>query len=92
LNVSESGQVWREKLTGATGTLWLKPRTIFRVRAGAGTVVKIDGILAMTMIADEIAIFNCGEGIKSDNKSKVKVEILTTAAWVQISDDTAAGR
>ena len=89
---SESGQVWREVLTGATGSLELYKLTVFRVRAAAGTTVTIGGVLAATMVADEVIIFNAGPGDKADKKATVTVDIANAGAWVQIADDTASGR
>lgn len=91
-NIAESGHVWREKITNNMEKIQVKPRTIFRVRATAGTEVKIDGELAMTMDAGEIAIFNAGEGKKGDGKAKVEIELATAAGWLQIADDTVTGR
>jgi hypothetical protein len=92
LRESEVGQVWEEKLSGATGTLLLKPYRTFRVRGGAGTTVTIDGCLAMTMAAGEIAVFNAGSGTPGSapadsNATVVSVVIAVAAAWVQVGRD-----
>jgi hypothetical protein len=63
---AESGHVWEEVLSGAQGTLVLKPFQTFRVRAAGATTVTIDGTLAMTMVSGEIAIFNAGSGVPQD--------------------------
>jgi len=87
LRHSESGLVWEEKLSGAAGTLVLKPFDTFRVRAAAGGTVTIDGILAATMISGEILVFNAGSGDRSDSKSTVSVAI-TGAQFVQVARST----
>lgn len=89
---SEVGHVWREVVTNDQKTLELEKLTTFRVRAGGATTVNIGGVLAMTMQADEIAIFNAGPGDKSDNKGKVTVVIGGANAWVQTADDSSKGR
>ena len=62
LRVSETGLTWVEVLTNAQGTLTLLEAQTFRVRATGATTVTINGVLAMTMSAGEIAIFNAGKG------------------------------
>jgi hypothetical protein len=85
LRSSESGLVWEEKLSGATGSLELEPCSTFRVRATGATTVTIDGILAATMSAGEILIFNCGEGNPKDSKATVTVAIAAASAFVQVA-------
>jgi hypothetical protein len=87
LRTSETGFVWEEQLSGATGSLELLPMATFRVRGSAGTVVTIDGIKAMTMAAGEIAIFCAGNGSPDDAKSTVTVAITVAAAFVQVARD-----
>jgi hypothetical protein len=97
LRHAEVGQVWEEVLTSALGTLTLRPFQTFRVRATGATTVTIDGVLAMTMSAGEIAIFNAGSGVPSDVDSSdviiVKQANLATvvigavAAFVQVARD-----
>ena len=88
LRHSEVGHVWEEKLTSSTGTLELQKYATFRVRASAGTTVTIDGVLAMTMAAGEIAIFNVGAGDPTNpGASTVTVVIGGAAAWVQVARD-----
>lgn len=82
---SESGQCWEEKVTNTTGSIELLPRTTFRVRAVGATTVTIDGVLAMTMSAGEIALFNTGDGNPDDTKTTVTVAIAAAAAFVQVS-------
>jgi len=85
LRTSESGLVWEEKLTNATGSLELMPRSTFRVRAAGASTVTIDGVLAATMSSGEIMIFNCGEGDPTDTKATVTVAIAAAAAFVQVA-------
>jgi hypothetical protein len=92
LRESDVGQTWEEKLTNAQGTFTLNPFQTFRVRASAGTTVTIDGTLAMTMMANEIAIFNAGSGVPgaapADRRpTSVVVTIAVANAWVQIGRD-----
>lgn len=75
LRHSESGLVWEERLSGAQGTLQLKPFQTFRVRAAGATTVTIDGTLAMTMVSGEIAIFNAGSGQPIDVDSGTGVVV-----------------
>jgi hypothetical protein len=93
LRESEVGQVWREMLSGATGTLSLRPYQTFRVRATGATTITIDGLLAMTMSAGEIAIFNSG-GTVSESSSgldvrntSITVVIGGASAFVQVGRD-----
>lgn len=81
--VGESGLVWEEKLSGAQGSLELCKYQTFRVRAAGATTVTIDGVLAATMSAGEIMIFNTGRGIPDDNKRTVTVAIGGANAFVQ---------
>lgn len=87
LRHAESGLVWEEKLSGATGTLSLRPMQTFRVRATGATTVTIDGILAMTMSSGEIAIFCCGNGNPDDSNPYVAVVIAAASAFVQVARD-----
>lgn len=82
---AETGLVWEEKLTGATGSIKVAKYATIRVRAGAGTSVTIDGILAMTMAANEVAIMNVGSG--SPGAAQVTVTIGAANAWVQVARD-----
>lgn len=92
---SEVGHLWVEKLTNATGTLYVPKLTTFRVRCvTAGTTVTIDGILAMTMAAGEIAVFNVGLGdasyspsVPNMTKSLVEIKVNTQAAYLQLAVD-----
>jgi hypothetical protein len=91
---AEVGQVWEEQLSGAAGTLSLRPYATFRVRAGGAVTVTIDGTLAMTMITGEIAIFNAGSGqpgisgpTPSDTRAITAVVVVTGTAFVQVGRD-----
>ena len=85
LRQSESGLTWEEKITNGTGTLELTKASTFRVRATGATTVTIDGVLAATMSAGEIIVFNTGDGNPDDTKSTVTVVIAAIAAFVQVA-------
>lgn len=85
LRHSESGLTWEEKITNTTGTLELAKASTFRVRATGATTVTIDGVLAATMAAGEIIVFNAGDGNPDDTKSTVTVVIGAIAAFVQVA-------
>jgi hypothetical protein len=87
LRQAEVGQVWVEALTNAQGTLQLAEVQTFRVRATGATTVTIDGLLAMTMSAGEIAIFNTGHGNPDDNSPYVAVVIAGANAFVQVAQE-----
>jgi len=82
---SESGFVWEEKVSGATGAIEVPKYATLRVRASAGTTVTIDGILAATMAAGEIMFFNAGGGDFSDTKETVTITIGVASAYVQVA-------
>lgn len=82
---AETGLVWEEKLTGATGSIKVPKYGTIRVRASAGTTVTIDGVLAMTMAANEVAIMNVGSG--APGSVQVTVTIAAANAWVQVARD-----
>ena len=85
LRQSESGLTWEEKITNGTGTLEVAKCATLRVRATGATTVTIDGVLAATMSASEILIFNAGDGNPDDSKSTVTVVIGAVAAFVQVA-------
>lgn len=85
LRHSESGLTWEEKITNNTGTLELAKASTFRVRATGASTVTIDGVLAATMSAGEIIIFNAGDGNPDDTKPTVTVVIGAIAAFVQVA-------
>ena len=84
LRQAETGLAWVEMLTNATGTLKLTDAITFSVRATCATTVTIDGLLAMTMSAGEIAIFNTGHGSPDDTNAYISVVIAGAAAFVQV--------
>lgn len=85
MRTSEVGMVWEEKLTNAMGTIPVLPHQSFRVRATGATTVTIDGVLAMTMMAGEIAILCAGAGDPDDSVVTVNVVIAGAAAFVQVA-------
>lgn len=85
LRSAESGLVWEEKLSGATGSIEVGEYATFRVRATGATTVTIDGVLAMTMSSGEIAIFNAGRGNPDDTKPTITVTIAAASAFVQVA-------
>ncbi len=82
---SESGLTWEEKITNNTGTLEVPKCSTFRVRATGATTVTIDGVLAATMSAGEIIVFNAGDGDPDDTKNTVTIAIGAIAAFVQVA-------
>jgi len=93
LRQAETGHVWEERLSGAAGTLNLQPFQSFRVRAAAAGTVTIDGVLAATMIAGEILIFNAGSGQPytvdtTTKQASVAVVAITGAQFVQVARDS----
>lgn len=84
---SESGHVWEEQLTNAQGTIKVAKFATFRVRATGATTVTIDGVLAMTMVSGEIALFNAGSGTPNDAKETVDIVIGAANAFVQVARD-----
>jgi hypothetical protein len=93
LRILETGAQWEEQLSGAMGTLKLMPMQTFRVRATGATTVTIDGTLAMTMSAGEIAIFSTGKGnIINTGDNYVTVVIAGASAFVQVARETVRPR
>ena len=85
LRQAETGLAWVEFITNSTGTLKLNDAQTFRVRATGATTVTIDGLLAMTMSAGEIAVFNVGHGSPDDTSPYISVVIAGAAAFVQVA-------
>lgn len=81
---SETGLVWEEKISGGQGSLEVPKYAAIRVRAVGATVVTIGGVLAATMMANEILIFNSGIGDSTDTKKTVSVVISVADAYVQV--------
>jgi hypothetical protein len=87
---AEVGQVWEEVLSGAAGTIILKPFQTFRVRAAGAVTVTIDSTLAATMISGEILVFNAGGGAAPapGAQSALSVSVAVTGtAFVQVARD-----
>lgn len=84
LRVSETGSVWEEVLTNASGSIEVPQYAPFRVRAVADGTVTVDGILAMTMKAGEVVIFNAGDGVPSLSKFTVTV-VFGAAVYCQVA-------
>ena len=91
---SDVGLTWEEKLSNAIGTIQVPQRATFRVRCvTTGTTVTIGGILAATMLANEIMIFNAGAddaaGLDAFSSSGpnplVTVVIAAQNAYVQVA-------
>lgn len=83
---SETGQCWEEKITNATGTVNVPKHATVRVRCvTTGTTVTIAGILAATMLAGEVIIFNAGDGDPDSTSVTVPVVIGAQAAFVQVA-------
>ena len=82
---SESGLVWTERLSDAIGTLEVQKYATVRVRSTGVITVTIGGVLAATMSAGEIMIFNTGKGDTSDDKKSVTVLIAgADTAFLQV--------
>lgn len=81
---SDSGFVWEEKLA-IIGTIEVPAYSTIRVRATGATTVTIAGVLAATMTANEIMIFNVGVGDKTDAKATVTVTTAVANAYVQVA-------
>ena len=82
---SESGYVWEEKLLTA-GSIEVAKYASIRVRCIITGTVSIDGVIAATMIADEILILNAGSGDPLDSKEKVTITTSANMA-VQVARD-----
>ena len=83
---SETGQCWEEKISNATGTIQVFKQGTFRVRCvTTGTTVTIAGVLAATMLAGEIIVFNAGDGDPDSTATTVAVVIGAQAAFVQVA-------
>jgi hypothetical protein len=82
--IAESGLVWVEKLTNNTGTIEVLQYTPFRVRAIANLTVTVDGVLAASMVANEVMVFNAGKGDSSDGKKTVTIVVAVGACYLQI--------
>jgi hypothetical protein len=86
---SESGLCWEEKISNSTGTVKVPKHATVRVRCvTTGATVTIDGVLAATMIAGEVIVFNAGDG-DPDNTgtaaNTVSVVIAAQACFIQVA-------
>lgn len=89
LRHSESGLCWEEKISNTTGTINVNKCATFRVRCvTTGTTVTIGGVLAATMLAGEILIFNAGDGDPDSTSALVPIIIAAQAAFVQVARAT----
>ena len=86
---AEVGHVWEEKISGGAGTLEVNKYASFRVRAVAATTVTIDGVLAATMGAGEILLFNAGGGANTSSANLVPsvTVVIVGTAFVQVARD-----
>jgi hypothetical protein len=82
---SDIGMVWEEKITNGQGSIEVVKYSAIRVRATGATTVTVGGILAATMSAGEIMIFNAGIGVPNDGKKTVTVVIGGADAYVQVA-------
>jgi len=87
---SDVGLVWEEVITNGSGTFKVITQQTFRVSAIAATTVTVDGKLAMTMQAGEVAIFCAGSG-ESNGRTTIEVVIAGTA-HVQTAKEIETGR
>jgi hypothetical protein len=87
---AEVGHVWEEVTTNGSGTIEVLKYSTFRVRAAAAVTVSIDGILAATMVAGEILVFNAGGGAGTDAANLVPSVpvVITGTAFVQVARST----
>lgn len=89
----ESGLVWKEIFNGAGGITFEVPfQVTFRVSAAANVTVTMDGVLAMTLRAGEVELFNSGAGAPGDGISTVKIVIGAGDARVQVAAEIDPGR
>jgi len=84
LRTADVGLVWQEVQTNTNGSLELTPYTTFRVRAVAASTVSINGILAMTMMVNEIAVFNTGDVNPAVGKQTITVT-TTGTVYMQVA-------
>ena len=86
---SEVGHVWEEVMSSSSGTREVAKYATFRVRATAATTVTIDGVLAATMAANEILLFNAGSGVNDAAGNLVPTVTITIAgtAFMQVARD-----
>jgi hypothetical protein len=83
LRTSEVSLCWEEICSNASGSFEVNPSHCVRVRAVALSTVTIDGRLAATLAADEIMLFNTGDGNPNDTKPTVTVTV-SAACYIQV--------
>jgi hypothetical protein len=89
----ESGLVWRQVYNDAGGyTTELPFQYTFRVSAADDIEVYIDDVLAMTLRAGEVALFNTGAGKAGDDKNTVTIELGGGDARMQVAEEKDPGR
>ena len=59
----DTGLVWNELLSNAHTTINVPEYATIRVRAVVNTVVYIDGIVSVSLLAGEIEYFNSGQAL-----------------------------
>ena len=74
----ESGAVWQEKLTGTTGTVYVKEYSTCRIRSVGANIISIDGITSISLLGGEIEYINAGPSSRADKT----VAILVAGAGV----------
>lgn len=84
---SEVGLVYNEVLSNAAGTIEVPKLSALRIRAVAATTVTVDGVLAVTMAANEILTINVGYGNTADTKETVSV-VFSGAVYAQVGKET----
>ena len=87
------GLVYQEIYNGAGGTTFIAPfQSTIRVSAAANVTVTLDGVLACTLRAGEVELFNVGAG-NVPGASTVTVVIGPGDARVQLAQESDfAGR
>lgn len=88
---ADVGLPWVEVLSGAMGTFEVGLQGTVRIRALGATTVTVGGVLAATMMANEIFVLNVGTG-PADGVSFVLVTIAGAAAFVQVAKEIEKGR
>ena len=87
----ETGLVWIELLSGATGKIAVSEYTTCRIRATGASKIYLESAdgsistLACTMIANEVIRLNVGRKLDSDNTVTVRVDIA--GAYISIGKE-----
>ena len=85
--MTEVGPVMYEIKSNTSGSVEVDKYHAIRIRAVAGTTVTVDGVLACTMIANEIIVMNVGGGTPGDNKETVTVT-FSGAVYAQVCQES----